>query len=119
MDPARGREAGGSLMVDWEEVEWQPGEKGGRRQIFDRATAVFERFEMHATTLNEGLTSHDPHQHRAEEFILVLQSDVEEFIDPNRYPASVGDLLYRASQSLHTITSTGTGSSEYLAFQWQ
>ncbi len=119
MNRERGDEAGGSLLVDWDEVEMNPNEKGGRRQIFDRATAVFERFEMHVTTLNEGLTSHDPHRHPAEEFILIRQSEVEEFIDNKRHPASAGDLIFLESQSLHTITSTGTGPAEYFAYQWE
>jgi (S)-ureidoglycine aminohydrolase len=115
----RGREAGGSLMLDWDDVAVEPGEKGARRSFFDRGTAMFERFEMHVTTLNEGLTSHAPHTHAAEEFILIRQSDVEESIDGTLHPATAGDLIFLASESLHGITSTGTGPAEYFAFQWE
>lgn len=119
MNLRRGDDAGSSQLVDWNEVEMNPNEKGGRRQILDRATTVFDRFEMHVTTLNEGLTSHDPHQHAAEEFILIFKSEVEEFIDHDLYSASAGDLIFLDSQSLHNISSTGTGPAEYFAFQWE
>jgi (S)-ureidoglycine aminohydrolase len=60
MDKDRGKEAGGSLVIDWNELPFNPHDKGGIRRYFDRATAMCERFEMHVTTLNEGLKSHEP-----------------------------------------------------------
>ncbi len=118
-DLLRGNAHGGSFVVDWEALEDKSYSKGSRRNLFERPTAVFERFEMHVTTLNEGLTSHDPHQHRPGEFILVRHGEVEEFIDNQLFPASSGDLLFLESQSLHTIKNSGKGTSAYYAFQFQ
>lgn len=118
-DLLRGQEHGGSFVVNWEALEDKSHSKGSRRNLFERPTAIFNRFEMHVTTLNAGLTSHDPHQHRPGEFILVHQGEVEEFIDNQLHPASSGDLLFLESQSLHTITNRGTGATTYYAFQFQ
>ena len=119
MDARRGQDAGGSFMVNWNDVEYKTHDKGGRRQHFDRATTMFERFEMHVTTLNAGLQSHPPHTHDPEEFILVLEGDVEEYIDAKTYPGTAGDLVFLASQSLHGITNTGDTPATYFAFQWE
>jgi hypothetical protein len=56
-----------SQIVDWTNLIFKPHDKGGRRDFFDRPTAMFNRVEMHVTTLNEGLNSHLPHKHIAEE----------------------------------------------------
>ena len=94
-------------------------EKGGRRDFFDRPTSVFERFEMHVTTLNEGLQSHAPHTHQAEEFLLVIEGDVEEQIGETFNPATSGDLIFVDSMVSHTIANVGEGPATYFAFQWE
>ena len=118
-EKARGNEAGGSILLDWNDVEVHANDKGARRQQFDRATTMFSRFEMHVTTLNEGITSHPPHQHREEEFILVLKGDVEEYIDGKTYQATAGDVIFLDAQSMHNIRNAGNGQAEYFAFKWE
>ncbi len=107
-----------SYVVDWEDVAFKPHDKGGRRDFFDRPTASFRRFEMHVTTLNEGLQSHPAHTHKAEEFILVMQGDVEEEIDNRFERATAGDLIFLDSMVPHGITNVGQGPAIYFAFQW-
>ncbi len=108
-----------SYVVDWEDVEFKPHDKGGRRDFFDRPTASFRRFEMHVTTLNEGLQSHPAHTHKAEEFILIMQGDVEEEIDGKFERATAGDLIFLDSMVPHGITNVGQGPAIYFAFQWE
>ena len=55
LNAERGKSAGGSFMIDWNDMAFVASEKGGRRNTFDRATSMFSRFEMHVTTLNRGL----------------------------------------------------------------
>ncbi len=119
MDLDRGVEAGGSFMVEWEDVEFVPSDIGGRRQNFDRATAMFERFEMHASTLNEALTNHAAHTHRAEEFVVMIQGNVEMLLGEEYKPAAIGDIIFIQSDIPHSLRNTGTGHTEYFAFQWQ
>jgi (S)-ureidoglycine aminohydrolase len=115
----RGRIAGDSFMVDWDDIEFKKSDIGGRRQNFDRATSMYERFEMHVSTLNEGLTNHQVHKHRAEEFVLILRGEVEMPVGDSTFKASRGDLIFLASQMPHALNNTGNGQTEYFAFQWQ
>jgi (S)-ureidoglycine aminohydrolase len=115
----RGKKAGGSFMVNWNDVAVQKTEIGGRRQHCDRATSMLERFEMHVTTLNEGLGSHQAHTHRAEEFVLIIKGDVEMQIGNSFQKATAGDLIFLASQIPHALRNIGSGQTEYFAFQWQ
>ena len=119
MNKERGKEAGGSLMVDWNELAFNPHDKGGIRRYFDRTTSMCERFEMHVTTLNEGLKSHDPHTHRPAEIILVIEGDTEMQIGEDFYQGTQGDLYFVASEISHAIRNTGQGSCMYFAFQFE
>lgn len=119
VDRERGRSAGGSIVMDWDEIEMKETDKGGRRGYFDRPTSAFSRFEMHVTTLNGGLMSHPVHTHREEEFLLIMQGQVEEHIDGNQHPASEGDLIFLDAMAPHNITNTGDDAAVYFAFKWE
>lgn len=119
VDPERGKKAGGSFMIDWKDVAFQPHDKGGVRRMFDRATAMTKRFEMHVTTLNEGLWSHAPHTHRAAEILLMVDKNSQENIDGKLYQASVGDVIYLESNVPHALQNTSKGTCTYFAFQFE
>jgi (S)-ureidoglycine aminohydrolase len=74
---------------------------------------------MHVSTLLEGLPSHAPHRHDAEEIILIIKGDTTMSIDKEDYAGSAGDLFFLPSQSLHGIRNSGQGPCEYFAFQWK
>ena len=114
----RGKQAGGSLMIDWNDLKPKKTEKGESRPIFDRPTSMFTRFEIHATTLNGGLESHPPHTHRAEEAMLVMQGTTAGSINGKDYPAGVGEILLLRPDILHNIKNTGTGQCWYYAMKW-
>lgn len=115
----RGLKAGGSFMVNWDDVAYVETEKGGRRQIIDRATTMFGRFEMHVTTLNKGQVSHAPHKHLAEEVIILIRGYGEMQIGDMQIKAEPGALVFLESQVAHALKNTGDGPCEYFAFQWQ
>jgi (S)-ureidoglycine aminohydrolase len=114
----RGSDAGGSLMLDWNSLKVKKTEKGESRPIFDRPSAMFARFEIHATTLNGGLESHPPHTHKAEEAMLVMQGNTAGNINGKDYPANVGDILLLRPDIPHNIKNTGTGQCWYYAMKW-
>ncbi|MEQ9441898.1 MAG: cupin domain-containing protein [Cyclobacteriaceae bacterium] len=118
VDLARGKQAGGSLMLAWEDVPFRETEKGGVRSFFERPTAMFERLEMHVTTLKGGIQSHPPHTHLPAEIILMLEGATEEQIDENSYRGKAGDLYFLGSETRHTIKNTGTAACTYFAFQF-
>ncbi|MCK0147595.1 hypothetical protein MWU78_18215 [Arenibacter sp. F26102] len=52
-------------------------DKGGVRNYFHRPTAMCAYYEMHVTTLNPDIKSHEPHTHYATEIVLVFNGQTE------------------------------------------
>lgn len=126
VDVERGKKAGGSVMLNWDEVAFKPHDKGGRKDFFNRPTSMAKRFEMHTTTLNAGLMSHAAHTHKPAEIIFLINSQkdeatsqAQETIDGNWQEAKVSDIIFLQSNSLHGIRNTGTGTCTYFAFQFE
>lgn len=117
--PERGNASGGSFVKHWNELEYKAHDKGGRRNVFDKGTVQSERFEMHITTLNEGLMSHPPHTHKAAEILLLIEGEAEESISGKWLPAGVGDIIFLQSQVPHAIRNTGKKPCTYFAFQFE
>lgn len=119
IDPERDVKGKGSFMKNWDELKKTDTDKGESRPIFDQATPMFSRFDAHATALNPGISSHDPHTHAAEEIILIIKGDVTEQIGQSTHPATTGDVIYLASNVLHKVTNTGKTPCGYFAIQWR
>ncbi|RYF71073.1 MAG: cupin domain-containing protein [Cytophagaceae bacterium] len=119
VDLARGQKAGGSFWIDWKEVPFQPHDKGGIRRMFDRATAMTKRFEMHVTTLKSGLNSHPPHTHRAAEMLIMVNNSAESSVNGKLIPNATGDLTYLESNVPHNITNNTQQPCTYFAFQFE
>jgi (S)-ureidoglycine aminohydrolase len=118
LDAQRGRNAGGSFLIDWNAIPFKPHDKGGVRQFFDRPTAMLHRFDIHVTTLNPNNKSHDPHTHKNEEIIVMLEGNAEMQIGTEHKKANSGDVVYLASNVLHNLTNIGTVPCVYYAIQW-
>ncbi len=114
----RGHYAGPSFIKNWDLLKVNRSAKGETRSLFDRPTTMFERFEIHATALNPGYASHDPHTHRVEEIILMLNGAVLETINQGKKDAHTGDCIYLASGSLHRPLNNTNQQCYYLAIQW-
>ncbi len=119
VDQERAMNAGGSKIVDWDKVVFKANDKGGTRKFLEQPTAMLTRLEMHVSTLNEGLKSHDPHTHRAAEIILVLDGSTEMQIGNDFYKGNAGDVYYMAPYVLHGIRNDGKQACTYFAFQFQ
>jgi len=121
VDMERGLSSGGSFVRDWNQLPFIQHARGGTRRYFERATAMSKRFEMHVTTLKEGLKSHEPHTHRAEEIILMLEdeSQTEMLIGENFEHGEAGDIYYVGSNIRHGIKNTGSHPCSYFAFQFE
>jgi len=119
MDLERARRAGGSFMIDWNEIAMNKTEKGARRNIVDRPTAMFKRFEMHVTTLNAGLSSHAPHTHTAEEMIIIRSGEASMQIAESHQAAHPAGVVFLSSMIPHALANIGDGATEYYAFQWE
>ena len=118
VDKPRGQAGGGSLLKDWQQLKVVKTEKGEKRAVFDQASTMFKRFEVHATTLNPGVASHPPHTHRAEEIIVLVSGSGEELIDGKPQKATVGDVILLRANVPHNFTNTGRTPCAYYAIQW-
>jgi (S)-ureidoglycine aminohydrolase len=118
-DVARAKSSGGSFVVDWDELTFKKTDVGGRRDFFNKPTYTCSKFEMHVTTLNEGLPSHAPHEHDLEEIILLIKGNATMNVAGKDYPMSPGDFVFAASHDFHGIRNSGKGQCEYFAFQWK
>lgn len=118
-DHSRGTKAGGSFMIDWNQLAVKNTGKGYRRDFFNRPTSQLAQFEMHTTALNADSASHAPHTHVQEEIILIVRGQVTMYIDGKLVPASPGDLIFLPSGIPHALMNTGKEQCEYFAFQWR
>jgi (S)-ureidoglycine aminohydrolase len=114
----RGHDAGPSFIKDWKSLKVSVSPKGETRMVYDRPTSMFERFDVHATLLNNGYNSHDPHTHRAEELILMLDGNSQFQIGQEKFQAYTGDAVLMASKVLHAAQNVGTKPCSYYAIQW-
>ena len=119
MNLERAKQAGGSFMLNWDELKTKNTGKGYRRDFFNRSTTQLAQFEMHTTALSADSVSHAPHTHVQEEIILVLRGNVEMFIDGKLYKGSAGDLYFLSSNVPHALKNIGKEQCEYFAFQWR
>ncbi|MCK4854897.1 MAG: cupin domain-containing protein [Bacteroidales bacterium] len=119
IDQERSGRAVGSQFYDWDDMEFKTTAKGGRRQIMQRPTATLEELEMHVTTLNEGVISHDEHIHESEEIILVIKGEVEESFNGIHHKVGPGSLILLVDNVSHGIRNAGKVQCEYFAFKWK
>lgn len=112
-------DAGKSMVIDWNKVAFKQHDKGGRRDFFERATAMGKRLEMHVTTLKAGLKSHDPHTHKAPEMVLVTEGNAEMQIGDKMYKGHTGSVYFLGSGVLHALQNTGNDNCTYFAFQFE
>jgi (S)-ureidoglycine aminohydrolase len=77
------------------------------------------KLDIHVTTLNTGLKSHDPHTHKAEEIVLMIDGNAEMQIADSFKKAGPGDLIYLGSNVSHAIRNDDTKPCMYYAIQWQ
>lgn len=114
----RGKTSGGSLLKDFAELPVRKTAKGESRQVFDRPSSMFPRFEVHATALNAGEESHPPHTHRAEEIMLLMKGSVTMNIASINYNAVTGDAILVRPNVPHNLKNTGNEQCWYYAIKW-
>ena len=119
MNLERGRASGGTLMINSDSTTYQPTSVGGVRSYFDRATTMCERLEMHVTTLDGKVASHEPHSHVESEIILMISGETAQLIDGQEYTAKAGDFYFMESQHIHGIRNISDEPATYFAFKWK
>ena len=117
MNLERGRQAGGSFMLDYTELSERPTAVGFRRDVLNRPTAMFRRFESHWSSVKAGVRNHATHTHRADEFMMMTKGNVQMLIGTREPPATSGDVVFLGSMLPHSLLSKGEGPAQYLVIQ--
>jgi (S)-ureidoglycine aminohydrolase len=92
---------------------------GGRRDFFECGTPMQKRFEIHVSTLKEGIRSHDPHTHTAAAIGELINGNTEMQIGDEFKKVNPGGVYYLGSNVLHAIKNIGETSATYFAIQFE
>lgn len=105
-----------SAVWAWDKLDVKTNAKGARRDVVDAPSATFAGFESHITTINPGQSSHDPHKHKREEFIILKEGTLDVHINGKTSRVNAGDMFWFASNDLHNVTNVGSTPATYLVF---
>jgi quercetin dioxygenase-like cupin family protein len=98
------------------------GTTGFRRNVSDLPTRTIGKLEIHNTTLNPGQSSHAPHRHGNEEFIVLKEGTLEVGLggvtaDVRRTETvGPGALFFFAANQYHNVENKGDKPATYLVF---
>ena len=109
----------GSRIFLWDSLKAEKTNVGERRDVVKLPTATLNELEMHITTLNAGQQSHAPHQHPAEELIIIKEGTLESFVNGEYKRVGPGSIVFQASNQPHAIRNVGTTPATYHVVQWQ
>jgi XRE family transcriptional regulator, regulator of sulfur utilization len=109
----------GSAIFDWTALKAEPNKTGSVRRVVQRPTATLDELEIHITTLNPGETPHPPHQHPAEELIIIKEGTVESLVNGEMRRVGPGSIIFQASNQLHSLRNIGTTPATYHVIQWK
>jgi quercetin dioxygenase-like cupin family protein len=113
----------GSTAFIWERLEAHAnGTTGVRRNVSDLPTATIGALEIHISTLNPGQSSHPPHRHGNEEFIVLKEGALEVGLggvtaDVRRTETvGPGAVFFFAANQYHNVENKGDRPATYLVF---
>ena len=109
----------GSTIFDWNSLKAESNKTGAVRRVVQRPTATLDELEIHITTLNPGETPHPPHQHPAEELLIVKEGTVESLVNGQMRRVGPGSIVFQASNQLHSIRNVGSTPATYHVIQWK
>src|SRR4051812_13973555 len=108
-----------STIFDWSSFKVEPNKTGAVRHVVQAPTATLDELEIHITTLNPGETPHPPHQHPAEELVIVKEGTVESLVNGEMRRVGPGSIIFQASNQMHSLRNVGTTPATYHVIQWK
>jgi quercetin dioxygenase-like cupin family protein len=109
----------GSTVFDWNGMKAEPTKIGAVRRVVQRPTATLDELEIHITTLMPGETPHPPHQHPAEELLIIKEGTVESLVNGQLQRVGAGSIVFQASNQLHSLRNVGDTPATYHVIQWK
>jgi quercetin dioxygenase-like cupin family protein len=107
-----------SRIIEWTTIQPRTTNVGEVRDFFRSRTATLDELEVHVTTLRPGERSHEPHQHRSEEVVIVKEGTLEAFANGETKVVGPGSVLFLASNQLHAVRNVGTTNVTYHVMSW-
>ena len=108
----------GSRIFEWDALKVEKTKVGARRDVVRLPTATLDELEMHITTLDAGQTSHAPHQHPAEELIIIKEGTLEVMQNGETRGAGPGSVIFEASNDMHGLRNVGEEPATYFVVKW-
>ena len=108
-----------STVFEWTALKAEPTKTGAVRRVVQRPTATLDELEIHITTLRPGETSHPPHQHPAEELLIVKEGTVESLVNGQLKRVGPGSIVFQASNQMHGLRNVGETPATYHVIQWK
>ena len=108
-----------STVFDWNALKAVPNKTGSVRRVVQRPTATLDELEIHITTLMPGETPHQPHQHPAEELLVVKEGTVESLVNGQLKRVGPGSIVFQASNQMHSLRNVGDTPATYHVIQWK
>ena len=108
-----------STVFDWTTMKPEPTKTGSVRHVVQHPTATLDELEIHITTLMPGETPHPPHQHPAEELLIVKEGTVESLVNGQLQRVGPGSIVFQASNQMHSLRNVGTTPATYHVIQWK
>ncbi len=106
-----------SCVFNWADLKPKPTKVGESRAVFDAPTPALAEFECHITTLNPGEAPHPPHQHAAEELMIIKEGTLEALQGDKTNIVTSGGIIFEASNELHGLRNIGTNPATYYVFK--
>lgn len=107
-------EAMDSQIMRYEDRVIDPRDWGAFARYFGGDTRANGAVRVSKGTINPGDWPHPPHRHDAEEIIHVVSGEGTWYLNDEVLPARAGDMVFIASQDLHTLKNTGMEPVEFL-----
>lgn len=107
-----------SSVFNWSSLKVEPAKTGERRGVFDSPTPALEELEMHITTLNPGESPHLPHQHPAEELMILKEGTLEVMQNGRTNRVEAGGIIFNASNEPHGLRNIGTNRATYYVIKF-
>jgi XRE family transcriptional regulator, regulator of sulfur utilization len=107
-----------SSVFNWAELKIKPTKVGEVRAVFDAPTSALAELECHITTLNPGESPHPPHQHPAEELMILREGTVEALQGDRTNIVTAGGIIFEASNEIHGLRNIGTNCATYFVVKF-
>lgn len=109
----------GETAWNWDDLPVVKTPVGETRSVVRGPTATLEELEMHVTTLNPGLASHEPHKHPNEELVIIDKGTVEALINGQWKRLGPGSIILNSSNVMHALKNVGDTPAQYHVVNWK